>query len=84
MEWVTFRLTGPLKSGDVVGCGWVREDEGTKGAVYFTLNGERTENGFTEVPPELIPFIHIQKKASHIKKFVDGQYLQWSIIIFYY
>ena len=63
MEWVTARLTAPLKSGDVVGCGWVREEEGSKGNVYFTLNGQRTENSFTDAPPEMIPFLHIQKKV---------------------
>ena len=64
MEWNTFRLGNPLKNGDVVGCGWVREEEGAKGDVYFTVNGHRTENGFSDVPPELIPFLHIQKKVS--------------------
>ena len=63
MEWVTARLTTPLKSGDVVGCGWVRAEEGGKGDVYFTLNGLKTENSFNEAPPEMIPFLHIQKKV---------------------
>ena len=65
MEWVTMRLTAPLRSSDVVGCGWVREgeEEGGKGNVYFTLNGQRTENSFTDAPPEMIPFLHIQKKV---------------------
>ena len=63
MEWVTARLTAPLRSSDVVGCGWVREEEGGKGNVYFTLNGQRTENSFTDAPPGMIPFLHIQKKV---------------------
>lgn len=63
MEWNTFRLASPLKNGDIVGCGWLREEEGAKGRVYFTLNGHLTENGFSDVPPEMIPFLHIQKKV---------------------
>ena len=63
MEWNTFRLASPLKNGDVVGCGWVREEEGLRGSVYFTLNGHRTDSGFGDVPPEMTPFLHIQKKV---------------------
>ena len=63
MEWNTFRLSGPIKSGDVVGCGWVMDKEGSKGSVYFTLNGERFENEFVGVPGEMFPFLTIQKKV---------------------
>ena len=57
----------PLKSGDVVGCGWVRgEEEGSNtGTVYFTLNGEKQTNTFTGCPGEMLPFLHIQKKVSN-------------------
>ena len=63
LEWNTFRLASPLKNGDVVGCGWVREEEGAKGRLYFTVNGHLMENGFSDVPPEMVPFLHIQKKV---------------------
>ena len=63
MEWNTCRLSGPLKSGDIVGCGWLRTEETAKGSVYFTLNGTRTDNGFDDVPADMIPFLHIQKKV---------------------
>ena len=63
LEWNTFRLGSPLKNGDVVGCGWVRGEEGTKGVVYFTVSGERTPNEFHDTPPEMLPFLHIQKKV---------------------
>ena len=64
MEWKTHRLCGPIKAGDVVGCGWLRgEESGGKGTVYFTLNGERFESVFTDVPGELYPFLYIQKKV---------------------
>ena len=63
LEWNTFRLASPLKNGDVVGCGWVREEEGAKGRLYFTVNGHLMENGFSDVPPEMLPFLHIQKKV---------------------
>jgi hypothetical protein len=58
-------LNSPLKSGDIVGCGWVRgEEEGcTTGTVYFTLNGEKQANTFTGCPAEMLPFLHIQKKV---------------------
>lgn len=65
LEWKTFRLNSPLKNGDVVGCGWVKEEEGTKGTVYFTLNGERLAHEFQDTPTEMIPFIHIQKKVHY-------------------
>lgn len=66
LEWNTFRLNSPLKSGDIVGCGWVRVDEGTKGTVYFTLNGNKLENEFQDAPQEMLPFLHIQKKVVEI------------------
>ena len=65
LEWNTFRLNNPLKSGDIVGCGWVREEEGsTTGTIYFALNGEKLPNTFGGCPAELLPFLHIQKKVS--------------------
>lgn len=60
-------MSTPLKSGDIVGCGWVRgeEEEGcTTGTVYFTLNGEKQANTFTRCPAEMLPFLHIQKKVT--------------------
>ena len=62
-EWLKVEVTAPLKTQDVVGCGWVKEEEGGQGTVYFTLDGQKTETTFTEVPPEMIPFLHIQKKV---------------------
>lgn len=66
MEWNTFRLSGPIKSGDVVGCGWVRGEEGNKGTAYFTLNGEKFDDVFTDVPGEMLPFVFLQKKVRRI------------------
>ena len=63
LEWKTFRLNNPLKNGDVVGCGWVRGEEGVKGTIYFTLNGDRLPHEFQETPAEMLPFLHIQKKV---------------------
>ena len=63
LEWKTFRLNSPLKNGDVVGCGWVRGEEGVGGTIYFTLNGERLVQEFQEAPAEMLPFLHIQKKV---------------------
>ncbi len=63
MEWNTFRLSGPIHNGDVVGCGWVRAEEGNKGIAYFTLNGEKFENTFSNVPGEMFPFLFLQKKV---------------------
>lgn len=63
MEWNTFRLSGPVKSGDVVGCGWLRGEEGSKGTTYFTLNGSRFDGVFSDVPGEMFPFLSIQKKV---------------------
>ena len=63
-------MNSPLKSGDIVGCGWVREEEeegSTTGMVYFTLNGEKQVNTFTGCPAEMLPFLHIQKKVSKSK-----------------
>ena len=62
LEWNTFRVDTPLKNSDVVGCGWVKGEE-TKGSVYFTLNGEKLTNEFQDAPPEMLPFLHIQKKV---------------------
>ncbi len=64
LDWNTFRLSGPIKSGDVMGCGWVKGEDGNKGVAYFTLNGEKFKNTFTDVPGETIPFLVIQKKVS--------------------
>ncbi len=64
LEWNTFRLTTSLKNGDIVGCGWVRADEGNRGTIYFTLNGDRVPNEFHDTPPEMFPFVHIQKKVN--------------------
>ena len=65
LDWGTFRTDSPLKSGDVVGCGWVtqQQEEATVGKVYFTVNGNKLEQEFLDVPPELFPFVHIQKKV---------------------
>ena len=65
LEWKTFRLNNPLKNGDVVGCGWVKGEEGANGTVYFTLNGERLSHEFQDTPAEMIPFLHIQKKVDY-------------------
>ena len=67
LEWNKFRLDASIKSGDVVGCGWVKsggEEGGANGNVYFTHNGERCETEFSDVPGEMLPFVHIQKKVS--------------------
>lgn len=63
MEWKTVRLSGPIKSGDVVGCGWLKGEEPNKGTAYFTLNGERLPTEFSDVPGEMLPFVSIQKKV---------------------
>ena len=79
LEWKTFRLNSPLKNGDVVGCGWVKGEEGTKGTVYFTLNGVQLSHAFQDTPVEMIPFLHIQKKVEyttfqlmHTKRFTNS------------
>ena len=41
--------------------------EEAKGTVYFTLNGEKLANEFQDAPPEMLPFLHIQKKVKIIK-----------------
>ena len=64
LAWNTFRLNSPLKSGDIVGCGWVRDEEDNAGTIYFTLNGEKQANTFAGCPAEMLPFLHIQKKVS--------------------
>ena len=66
MRWKTVRLSRPIANGDVVGCGWLRGEEGNKGSAYFTLNGEKFDTVFTDVPGELLPFVFIQKKVSLI------------------
>ena len=59
-------MSGPIKSGDVVGCGWLKGEEGSnKGTAYFTLNGEKFDNVFTDVPGEMYPFLFLQKKVRH-------------------
>lgn len=57
-------MSGPVQSADVVGCGWLRGEETNKGTAYFTLNGERFANEFSDVPGEMLPFVFIQKKVS--------------------
>lgn len=76
MDWITFRLSEPIKSGDVVGCGWLRNEEGSKGSVYFTLNGEKYENEFSDVPGEMLPFLHIQKRVRHKKQNLQKLWIQ--------
>lgn len=76
LEWKTFRLNNPLKNGDVVGCGWVRGEEGVKGIVYFTLNGDRLPHEFQEAPAEMLPFLHIQKKVK-----IGHHYCSYSHVI---
>ena len=70
MQWIKFSYDRPLKSGDVVGCGYIRE-EGPDAAssVYFTLNGIQQPNQLKNVPSSLFPFIHLQKKVCCV---VDG------------
>ena len=75
MEWKTFRLSTPIKSGDVVGCGWLKGEEGNKGVAYFTLNGERFENEFADVPGEMIPFVFIQKRVRNSCSLVNSDVL---------
>ena len=70
MEWNTFRLSGALHSGDVVGCGWVRGEEGNRGIAYFTLNGEKFDNTFSNVPGEMFPFLFLQKKVHSLLSFL--------------
>ena len=66
LEWKKFRLNRPIRTGDVLGCGWVlaEGEEGTNtGTVYFTHNGDKCGNEFSDVPGEMLPFVHIQKKV---------------------
>ena len=64
MQWDKFSFDRHLKVGDVVGCGYVRE-EGPDGgsSVYFTLNGHQQPHQLKNIPPSLFPFIHLQKKV---------------------
>ena len=65
MRWNKINTDHLLKAGDVVGCGWLKEDTPTnKGVVYFTVNGIRLEQTFKDSPTGLYPFIHVQKKVS--------------------
>ena len=65
MRWNKINTGHLLKAGDVVGCGWLKEDTPTnKGVVYFTVNGIHLEQTFKDSPTGLYPFIHVQKKVS--------------------
>ena len=66
MKWKKINLDSPLKTGDVMGCGWIKEDTpDTKGLVYFTVNGTRIQQNFKDAPPNMYPFLHLQKKVTH-------------------
>ena len=65
MHWNKINTDHLLKAGDVVGCGWLKEDTPTnKGVVYFTVNNIHLEQTFKDSPTGLYPFIHVQKKVS--------------------
>ena len=65
MKWKKINLDTPLKVGDVMGCGWVKDDASeTMGLVYFTLNGTKIQQEFKDAPSNMYPFLHLQKKVS--------------------
>ncbi len=67
MKWKKINLDTPLKKGDVVGCGWLKEDTpDIKGVAYFTVNGTRIEQQFKDAPSNMYPFLHLQQKVSDI------------------
>ena len=67
MQWNKINLEGPLKTGDIVGCGWIKEETPEiKNVVYFTLNGVRIEQQFKDTPTDMYPFVHVQKKVSYM------------------
>lgn len=70
MQWPKISSETLIKNGDIVGCGWIKEDTPTaRGVVYFTVNGNRLEQSFKECPSGLYPFVHVQKKVSSILKY---------------
>ena len=67
LQWSKHNLDAPLKTGDIVGCAWIRGDQGGgAGVMYYTLNGAKLDHVFNKVPPGLYPFVHLQKKVSFI------------------
>ncbi len=65
MKWKKINLDTPLKTGDVMGCGWIKEDTvDIKGVVYFTVNGTRIQQQFRNAPSNMLPFLQLQKKVS--------------------
>ena len=65
MLWNKITIETPLKTGDVVGCGWIKEETPeNKGVVYFTVNGTKLDQTFKNSPVEMYPFLHVQKKVS--------------------
>ena len=68
MQWNKINLEGPLKTGDIIGCGWIKEETPEiKNVVYFTLNGVRIEQQFKDTPTDMYPFVHVQKKVSYMR-----------------
>jgi hypothetical protein len=68
MLWNKLTTDTPLKTGDIVGCGWLREEPADqKGVVYFTINGVRLDQTFKDCPAGLYPFVHVQKKGMRLK-----------------
>ena len=74
MQWSKINTDCLIKNGDIVGCGWIKEDTPTaRGVVYFTVNGNRLEQSFKDCPSGLYPFVHVQKKVS--------PFLQYSVFV---
>lgn len=64
MKWNKLSFDRPLKTGDVVGCGYIRDDGPDAGSsVYFTLNGHQQLHQLKDAPASLFPFVHLQKKV---------------------
>uniref|UniRef100_A0A1X7UQ08 HECT domain-containing protein n=1 Tax=Amphimedon queenslandica TaxID=400682 RepID=A0A1X7UQ08_AMPQE len=68
MQWPKISTEYLVKNGDIVGCGWIKEDTPpARGVVYFTVNGNKLEQSFKDCPSGLYPFVHVQKKGTRLK-----------------
>lgn len=61
MQWDKISMDSGLVNGDVIGCGWFSDKEGS--LVFFTKNGQRHPTQFRNTPVGMYPFVHLQKKV---------------------
>ena len=91
-SWKQLKFSdSPLPPKSVLGCGWVREEQGDNHIVYFTLDGKKTVE-FTHTSVGMVPFLQFFNRVSyfisvycvwcvlHLVCTAPGVYCAWCVL----